>query len=97
MQEALKAYREFEKRWGVDITEQGNTRNWFLNFHDKLGLIPRALPNRFGFFLHRMVRKLEGVLRFPVNLYDRLRRRVKARKIGFYDWPESRSKWWSDI
>lgn len=97
MAEALKAYRKFEEIWGIDITEHGNIRNWFLNFHDKLGLIPRALPNRFGFFLHGIYKKFENALDFPMALYHRLRRRLKARKIGFYTWPSSRAKWWDGL
>ena len=93
----LKSYRKFEEIWGIDITEHGNIRNWFLNFHDKLGLMPRAFPNRFGFLLHRIYRKFETALDFPMGFYHRMRRRFKARKIGFYTWPSSRAKWWDGL
>ena len=45
MNNILKGYVHFEKKWGIDITEHGEFRNFLLAYNKKVGILPRLFPS----------------------------------------------------
>ena len=85
----LKGYQHFYQKWGIDITEHGNFRNFLLGFNHKVGILPRLYPSKWTVLLDRYLRgagqNLVKVVLMPVSFW----RRIKAYYLGYYEWPRS--------
>lgn len=97
MREILKGYRAFEAKWGMDMTEHGNMRNWLLNFNNKVGWLSRFFHTRLALWLDRKALQLVNLLGRPADMLERSWLRYKARKLGFYEWPASATKWFQGL
>ena len=97
MREQLKGYRAFESKWGMDITEHGNMRNWLLNFNNKVGWVSRFFHTRLALWLDRKALQLANLLLRPVRMVEAGWLRYKARRLGFYEWPVSPTKWFQGL
>ena len=60
MRSILKGYLYFERKWGLDITEQGRFRSFLLHYNSQLGLLPRLFPSTKALRLDNGLARLFG-------------------------------------
>lgn len=90
MRAILAGYRHFEQKWGIDITEQGRFRRFLYDYNRQLGMLPRLFPSaaalRVERGLTRVARAARAALK-PLRAPQWLAANLKARWIGYGDWP----------
>jgi hypothetical protein len=69
----VDAYRYFEDKWQMDITEGGKWPDYLVFLNSRLGLFPRMFPNVLGIFLDQVCQGLRAGLALPVKLMRSLR------------------------
>lgn len=89
-----QSYRILEERWNMDMTEHGNAQNWLLNFNDKVGTLVRLMPNALGLRLDQKIKTFLYMSGKPVRFIQARWNRAKARRLGFYDWPQVTRRTW---
>ncbi len=82
MRAILEGYRYFEKKWGMDISDQGTFQDFLVGANSKLGLWPRLFPSRTAFFLDRICVFIGELYQKPVHAW----RRMKAHLWGYGEW-----------
>ena len=90
MSAILAGYRHFERKWGIDITEQGRFRDFLYEYNLQLGLLPRLFPSEAALRVERGLRRLGRTTRAalkPLTAHRWLATNLKARWIGYDDWP----------
>lgn len=89
MRSILEGYRHFERKWGMDITEQGKFQHFLFAYNRQLGLLPRLFPSavalRLGAALHRLGRALHVALA-PLRAPQSIASNLKAWWIGYHSW-----------
>lgn len=91
-----ESYRILENRWNMDMTEHGNAQNWLLNFNDKVGTLVRLMPNAFGLRLDAKLKMFFYMAGKPFRFVQARWNRAKARRLGFYDWPQVIHRTWKE-
>jgi glycosyltransferase involved in cell wall biosynthesis len=90
MRAILAGYRHFEKKWGIDITEQGRFRRFLYAYNRQLGLLPRMFPCAAALRVERglaRVGRIGGAALKPLTAPRWLANNLEARWIGYNDWP----------
>ena len=90
MRSILAGYRYFEQKWGIDITEQGRFRGFLFSYNHQLGLLPRLFPSPLALGIQHATDRLARAMRAalaPLRAPQWLAARLKARWIGYNDWP----------
>jgi hypothetical protein len=90
MRAILAGYRHFERKWGIDITEQGRFRDFLYEYNLQLGLLPRVFPSDAALRVERGLRRIGRTTRTvlkPLSAPRWLTTNLKARWIGYDDWP----------
>lgn len=82
MRKILEGYRYFEEKWGMDISDAGNFKDFLVIYNCKLGLASRVFPNRFGVFLDAFFRKFFGAPGRARKIW----RKLKAVLWGYGEW-----------
>jgi len=87
MREILEGYRYFAQKWGFDITESGDFKNFLVRRNARLGLLPRRFPSelslRVSGALYKWGWRLRRLLGLPVEIWEAQRRRA----LGYDEWP----------
>lgn len=88
LRNVLRGYEYFERKWGINITEHGNFKNFLMNYNNQIGWLPRRFQSEWALsadrFLQRVAWRLESLSRIGNRLWFRLR----AKRAGYYDWPD---------
>lgn len=78
----LEGYRYFEKKWNLDISDQG-TFNYFLAQHNmKAGILPRLFPSRWAIGIDSIFIYMRDACVAPSKVW----RRLKERWLGLDEW-----------
>ena len=87
MREILRNYLYFEKKWNINIAEQGSFKFFLKDFNNKLGLLPRLF--RFQWVL-KIDHGLQGFRRAAENSF-KVWGYLKAKAYGFDEWSKHES------
>ena len=90
MRSILKGYLYFERKWGLDITEQGRFRSFLFHYNSQLGLLSRLFPSTKALRLDNGLARLFGAAVKPFSAPRSLLSNLQAWRIGYFDWPPSR-------
>ena len=78
----LPGYLYFQKKWGIDITDQGDFKTFLYSINAALGFLPRLWPSRPALFLDHRLADLGRLFFLPW----RAARYVKMRRLGHGEW-----------
>jgi hypothetical protein len=90
MRSILKGYLYFERKWDLDITEQGRFRSFLFHYNSQLGLLPRLFPSTKALRLDNGLARLFRAAVKPFWAPRSLLSNLQAWRIGYFDWPPSR-------
>ena len=58
MRNVLGGYKYFERKWGIDITEHGNFKNFLMNYNNQVGCLPRCFRSEWALGADRILKRV---------------------------------------
>lgn len=89
MRSILEGYQYFERKWDMDITEQGRFRRFLYGYNRQLGLLPRLFPSRAALRIESGLMRLgriAGIALTPLRAPRWIVNNLKAWWIGYFAW-----------
>jgi len=86
MDNIVKGYEYFEKKWDLDITEHGDFARFLVSYNERVGFLPRLYPCIFTWFLDRLLKKGTSLTKQALRMMGAPWRIIRLRQLGYGSW-----------
>jgi glycosyltransferase involved in cell wall biosynthesis len=88
LRSVLEGYRHFERKWGFDISERGNFKNFLMDYNRQIGWVPRRFHAEWALTVDRLLKYTAWRAGTLGRIWNRFWFRARARRAGYYEWPD---------